>query len=113
MPSAEFVVMQFENHGRVIPIAVLLLDNKADRLRVRYRRDFSTIADPDDCEVLESLLEELEATAPGRSGSAILKGYEDTLSNAVRMTDRLPVDPDVPLDDALARLFAEYVTSDV
>jgi hypothetical protein len=109
MSSAQFVVMQVESHGRLIPIAILLLDCQADRLRVKYRRDLTANGDEIDSEILEPLLAELEAAAAERSGSEILLDYEDTLSNSVRITDRRPVDLDVPIDDLLARLFAEHV----
>jgi len=108
MPSSEFVVIQFANDGILIPIAILLLDNNADRLYVRFRSDLSTIADPDDAEVVQLTLSELAARAEQTCGSEILEYLEDTLSNTLRLTGRTAVTGDFS-NDLLDRLYAEHV----
>ena len=109
MPLSEFVVIQFENGGRLIPLGVLLLDNANDRLHVRFRNELPPIADPDDAEVVQLILSDLAAQAEKRSGLEILTYLEDTLSNSLRITDRKPVSGDAS-SDLLDRLYFEHVT---
>jgi hypothetical protein len=107
--SAEFAILQFERAGHLSPLAVLLLDPDADRLFVRVREDLRSIADPDDAEVLRLTLAELAAVTTNGSGGAILRELEDTLSNAIRISDRGSVPVHGQLGDLLERLYSQYV----
>ena len=107
MPVLEDVVMQFENSGgHLTPIAVLLLDRWADRLSIRFREDFDWIAEPTDAEVVEFTLMQLVAQAAAMSGMQILGSLEDTLSNAIRISERSSVAVENS-PDMLAQLDAE------
>jgi len=54
---ADFITMYFERPGSGLQaIAVLLLDIDVDRLHVRARRDWHSIAGPEDARVLETML---------------------------------------------------------
>jgi len=100
--------MQFASGSRLIPVAVLLLDREADRLLVRSREDLEAIAGQDDGEVLQAIFAELATTAAEASGNEILRNYEDTLSNTLRMTVRRTV-PDAASQEVLDRLYHAYV----
>jgi hypothetical protein len=106
---AEFAILQFDRGGHLRPLAVLLLDPDADRLLVQARQDLSSIADPDDAEVVSLTLAELAAMATNRSGSAICRELEDTLSNAIRISDRSTVTVEGQLADLLESLYSQYV----
>ena len=108
MPSAEFVVLEYAAGSRRVPIALLLLD-ETDRLRIRQRDDLASFVEPDDVEVLDLILTELQGEAARRSGSEILRGYEDTLSNTLQISDRCTAVINGPLNPILDQLFAENV----
>jgi phage repressor protein C with HTH and peptisase S24 domain len=66
------------------------------------------LADPDDAEVLEALETDIPARAAEMGGEAYLASLEDSLSNAVRVTDR----KQVPVDSftrVLDRLYGEHI----
>ena len=90
-PLAHFVLLQFERPGYelLLPIAVLLLDPAADKLHVRGRGDFTSVADADDALVLAETVKQLQADAVAQSGGAILELLESTLSNSIRVTERI------------------------
>jgi len=90
---------------------VLLRDPVTDRLWVRLRRDWDELA-PEEAEVLSAIEDDLASKAREMGATQLLKYLEDTLSNAVQVTDRR----EVPVDDferALARLYREHVQSTV
>jgi hypothetical protein len=88
---AQFLLLQFQRPGRehALPVAVLVFDAQNDRLHVRGREDLTSVADTDDALVLAETVRQLEADANARSGLAILDLLESTLSNSVRMTERI------------------------
>ena len=92
----------------VEPIGVLLHDAAADSLHLRLRRDWDAMADEEDAEVLRALAEDLDRKARELGASTLLGMLEDTLSNAIRLSDRrevLAADP----DRAAARLYRQHV----
>ena len=92
----------------VAPIGVLLIDPEADRGWLRMRRDFAEIADPDDAEVLQSLEDHLRQGIADNGAAAFLSSLEDTLSNAIRVTERHAVKVDA-FSRVLEQLYAEHV----
>jgi hypothetical protein len=107
--AAEFLVMQYERPGgSLLPIAILLLDPAADKLHIRGRDNFEGIAEGDEAELLELFIVHLSGESEQRSGSAIVRELEDTLSNNVRITERrcLRVDD---VHRALADLYHRHV----
>lgn len=90
---------------------VLLEDRSTDRLWVRLRRDWEEFA-PEEAEVLAALEFDLASKAQEMGASQLLQYLEDTLSNALIVTDR----SDVLVEDferALARLYRQHVQSTV
>lgn len=73
------------------PAGVLLLDPASGRLEARLRRDWDQIAAPEDAEVLEHLEEDLARKIAEVGAEPVLRLLEDTLSNALRISDRRPV----------------------
>lgn len=89
-------------------IGVLLIDPESGRLWARMRPSFDDIADPEDAEVLEALEADIRARAAEMGGEAFLASLEDSLSNAVRVSERQAV----PVDSftrVLDRLYADQV----
>lgn len=70
-----------------VPAGVLLEDPAADRLYVRLRRDWESIA-PEEADVLEALAADLEAKSVEMGAAALLEYLERTLSNAIRLSGR-------------------------
>ncbi len=113
--TANYSLLEIDLPGRdPATIGVLLEDPAASVLRLRLRRDWESLADEDDREVLESLAEDLERKAePGDLGAeGMLRYLEDTLSNALRITARESVAVH-DYDRALNRLYREHVQSSV
>jgi len=90
---------------------VILEDPAADRLYVRLRRDWDQVA-PDETEVVSAIERDLSAKAAEMGGAALLSLLEDTLSNAVTISERRETIV-ADFDRALARLYREHVHSTV
>ena len=100
----EFLLLEYESSGGELrAVAALLFDSKADRLHVLSRPDCLSIAEAADARALRLYLLQLKEEARTRSGSAILEEIESTLSNIVRITNRVSVDADA-LGAALGEL---------
>lgn len=91
---------------------VLLEDAALDRLYLRLRRDWDTIAEEDDVEVLEALADDLSVKARELGARELLGYLEDTLSNTVRVTERETILVD-DFDRMLNRLYRQHVSSGV
>lgn len=93
-------------------IGVLLLDPGTDTLRVRLRRDWSTLASDEDAEVLEELEDDLLAKASQSGGAAVLEHLETIASQSIRVSDREAVTVR-DFDRKLGELYREHVPSRV
>lgn len=91
---------------------VLLYDPSMGRLGRRLRRDWSRIADPQDAEILAALPADLERQIEEVGGEAVLARMEDSLSNALRISERRPVEID-DFGATLNRLYREHVPATV
>ncbi len=109
--SARYSILMVDLPGEVVNAGVLLEDPAANRLYIRMRRDWDLIAS-DEAEVLAEIGADLAAKSVGMGADRLLEHLEDTLSNALRVTDRR----DVTVEDfprALGRLYREHVQSNV
>lgn len=77
-------------HG-LQPLGVLLLDPTADRLHIRLRRDFSSVAEDEEEEILRELVSDLELLAREEGGKAVFDRFQNEASLALRVTDREPI----------------------
>jgi SOS-response transcriptional repressor LexA len=111
---ARYIILTLELPGTGVGkmnAGVLLEDPATDRLWVRLRRDWEEFA-PDEAEVLSAIEYDLASKAREMGATQLLKYLEETLSNAVQVTDRR----EVPVEDferALGRLYREHVQSTV
>ena len=107
----QFLLLQFQRPGdeQLLPVAVLLFDPVRDKLHVRGRDDYASIAEPDDAFVLAETVKELELEATAKSGSAILELLEATLSNSIRLTDRIALQT-VDMPTTLDHLSAAFIS---
>src|SRR6266487_872870 len=104
--SAKFSVLQWASPSKAIRnIGVLLFDPATNRLYKKPRSDWKGFEDP---EYLEGLDSDFDATIAEMGGDAFLQGFEDTLSNTLRITGRDPVNVS-DFRTALDRLFEEHV----
>jgi SOS-response transcriptional repressor LexA len=111
--SAAYGVLQMElPGGELTNIGVLLEDPATNSVHIRLRRDWDVIADETDGEVLELLADDLAQRASEMGASTFFAMLEDTLSNAIRITDRVQTIVD-DFDRALNRLYREHVQSNV
>ena len=90
-PFVHLVLLQFQRPGCELlwPVAILLLDPATDKLNVRGRDDYAGIAFADDTLVLTETVKQLRADADSQNGNAILELLESTLSNSLRVTERI------------------------
>jgi SOS-response transcriptional repressor LexA len=89
-------------------IGVLLLDAAGNRCWVRMRQRYEDLADPDDAEVLEALEEDMRERAREMGAERYLLWLEDSLSNAVRVSERQSIAVD-SFTRVLDRLYSEHV----
>jgi SOS-response transcriptional repressor LexA len=94
------------------PIGVLLHEPATDSLHLKLRRDWEAIATEEDAEVLRALADDLDRKAREMGAAALLALLEDTLSNALRISERREVLAGDPRG-ALARLYRQYVPASV
>ena len=108
-----FSLLQAElpDHG-LVTVGVLLQDPEHDELHLRLRRDLETLAAEEDLEVLSALGDDLSRKANEMGAESLLRYCEDTLSGAVRVTDRETVMVE-DFDRALNRLYRQHVQSKV
>jgi phage repressor protein C with HTH and peptisase S24 domain len=89
-------------------IGVLLVDPERNRMWARFRGDFDDIGDPEDAEVLQALEEDVRREAAEAGAEAYLRTLEESLSNALRISDRQYVEVD-SFTRTLDRLYGECV----
>jgi SOS-response transcriptional repressor LexA len=109
----QFSVVQADLPGRgLVNLGVLLQDPDADRLLLRFRRDWESLVDPEETKVFSALAADLTQKSI-EMGPERLFGYlESTLSGTLRITDREPVLVE-NFDRALGRLYHQHVASEV
>ena len=93
-------------------LGVLLLDPATDRLHVRLRRDWESLASDEDAEVLAELEDDLHVQAQGEGGKAVLERLESGASQTIRVTDREAVAVG-DFDKTLSELYRKHVPSGV
>jgi len=104
-----WVLLETALPGRPIePAGVILIDPATDRAWVRMRRRFDAIADAEDAEVLDALEADFAQRSAEAGGEALLASLEDSLSNALRVTDRRTIAVDA-FTRVLDRLYSEHV----
>ncbi len=109
--AARYSLLTVELPGQeIITAGVLLEDPAADRVHIRLRRDWERLT-PDEAEVLAELEDHLLAQAAEEGAAKFFARLEDTLSNAIRVSDRREaMVEDFPR--ALARLYRQHVRSE-
>jgi SOS-response transcriptional repressor LexA len=109
MERAECLFLQVALPGRPAENAgVLLLDPARDRLYLRLRRDWASIAEEEEAEVLELLEDDLNRKAREMGGKALVEYLEQNASNLVRVTDREAIQL-ADFEARLNRLYRENV----
>lgn len=109
---ARYMILTLELPGAGrMNAGVLLEDPSTDRLWVRLRRDWEDFA-PEEAEVLEAMEYDLSAKAQEMGATQLLRYLEDTLSNALLVTDRREVLVE-DFERTLGRLYRENVQSTV
>lgn len=96
----------------LVNIGVLLEDPETDSLRLRFRRDFDSLAGEEETEVLAGLPDDLARKASEMGAGKLFEYLESNASNAIQVTDR----EEVPVDDfgqTLNRLYRKNVQSNV
>lgn len=110
--NARYMILTLELPGASRIIAgVLLEDRSTDRLWVRLRRDWDEFA-PEEAEVLAAIEYDLTTKAQEMGATQLLGYLEDTLSNALQVTDRREVVVE-DFERALGRLYREHVQATV
>lgn len=87
---------------------VLLVDPVTGRGWVRVRERYDDIASPEDAEVLEALAAEIQDRVEESGGAAYLESLEESLSNAIQVSEREEVAVDA-YTRVLDRLYREHV----
>ncbi|HEX4167016.1 MAG TPA: S24 family peptidase [Bryobacteraceae bacterium] len=93
-------------------IGVVLLDQSSDSLHIRLRRDWHTVGEDEDIEVLAELEDDLRTQERVRGGSAVFEWLQDGASQALRVSDREAVTVR-DFTRALNDLYREHVPTEV
>jgi SOS-response transcriptional repressor LexA len=89
-------------------IGVLLRDSETGQVYPRIRGHWEEIRDPEEAEWLQALGDDFDAKIREIGGDEFLRTLEDSLSNALRLSQRTAVTVD-DFPRALARLYEEHV----
>jgi len=92
-----------------LPIGVILLDSKQDRLYLRLRDDLADVADKEALEVLDGLAEATMLRAAEEGATRLFESLLDSLSGYVRIGDPRPLKVSSNWTLAVSRLFEENV----
>ncbi len=104
-----YVILEAVLPGRTPQnIGVLLADPSTNRGWVRMRHDFTSLAEPDDIEVLEALEADIQSQLAQHGAERFLQSLEDSLSNVLRISERQTVAVDA-FTRTVDRLFTEHV----
>jgi phage repressor protein C with HTH and peptisase S24 domain len=104
-----YVLLEASLPGRLpLNIGVLLIDPVTDRGWVRMRARYDDLADSEDAEVLEALEEDIRRKVSETGAAAYLRSLEDSLSNALGVSERQIVAVDA-FSRVLDRLYDEHV----
>jgi hypothetical protein len=107
-----FSTMSLDVHGgrEVLPLGVLLLDRKEDRLYLRFREDLAELVGPDELNVLAGISETIVQMAAEEGATGLFVRFLDTLSNKIRISEPTAVAyPDEGWQSTLDRLFKQHV----
>jgi phage repressor protein C with HTH and peptisase S24 domain len=92
-------------------IGVLLRDAETGQVYSKIRTKWRDVGDPEEAEWLEALDEDFEAKIVEMGGDGFLRHIEDSLSNALRLSERISVAVD-DFERTLARLYEEHVEAE-
>jgi len=92
-------------------IGVLLRDAESGQVYSKIRKEWQDVGDPEEAEWLEALDEDFEAKILEMGGDGFLQHLEDSLSNALRLSERTSVGVD-DFERTLARLYEEHVEAE-
>jgi SOS-response transcriptional repressor LexA len=118
MPAAEsvrpkegqFAVLDLALPGRAAEACgVLLLDPSSDELHFRLRRDWNEVADEENAELLELLAEDLRGKAAEMGGECLVRYFEDSQSNFLRISNRETVEIHGSADLTIKDLYRSHV----
>jgi SOS-response transcriptional repressor LexA len=108
--EGQFVVLDLALPGRTAEAwGVLLLDPSSDELHFRLRRDWNEVADEANAEVLELLAEDLKGKAAEVGGESLVRYFEDSQSNVLRISNRETVEIHGSADLTIRDLYRSHV----
>jgi SOS-response transcriptional repressor LexA len=96
------------------PLGILLIDDETDRLTLRFR-DSSAFYELEEPEIdfIDHLPPDLVRKAEESGAGALLRSFEDSLSNLLRISDRTAIEFTGNPQRTVDRLFDEYVDGEV
>ena len=108
--QGQFVLLELAMPGRAAEACgVLLLDPTNDELHFRLRRDWTEVADEENAEVLELLADDLRIKANEMGGESLVRYFEDTQSNVLRISERETIEIHGSADLTIAALYRSHV----
>src|SRR5579872_3433989 len=111
--AARFSIVTVEVPGKApVNAGVLLEDPASNRLWVRFRRDWESLAPEEEAEVLSEIENDLLEKSRELGAARLLDSIEDSWSNLIQVTDRREVMVE-DFERSLGRLYREHVRSNV
>lgn len=108
-----FSLLMVELPGRPVePAGVIVYDQETEKLGVKLRRDWHSIASPDDAEILSGMEVHLKQMSTEMGASRALEWLESTLSNVMHIGERSEVKSQ-SLDFTLQQLYREHIPTPV
>lgn len=112
LSTGEYLLVDFARPGAPPEtIGVILRDPEADRVWVRFRRDWDAV-DPDEADVLAELEEDIDRAARQMGSGEFFAWLETALSNDLRTSDRETIAMHRP-EKTLGDLYRRHVAATV
>jgi len=107
--SGEYLLVELARPGEAQRhIGVLLRDTTTGQVYPKIRKRFKEVEDPEEAELLAALGEDFDLKIREMGGDEFLRSLEDSLSNALRVSQRVVVTVD-DFPSTLQHLYEEHV----
>jgi hypothetical protein len=109
MHEVDYLLLSYVAPGELpINVAVLVFDSKVEALFWRFIGDWSIITDRFDREVIAGLSHELSTHVRELGPGELLRYFEDTFSNTLRLSSRTSITVD-DIPTAVDMLYSNFI----
>jgi hypothetical protein len=99
----QVATLGYQRAGKAVAIGLLILDTQDDQLWVHFPHDLARYVEPEDLDIFECLAQDLKEKAQTLGTGTLFEYLENTLSNVLLISDRIPVRNSAAILDCAAQ----------